>query len=216
MVDHKRKYLRMPLGSLLLLVMAVTSVSAQTKDIIDEWAEVKAPPPPALKPVTVNPKETALLILDIQKQTCNKERRPRCIASLAKMSSFVAGARAKGVPVVYSLAAGGTAADILKEVAPLGTEPTVLSGPDKFLGTDLEKILKDKGIKVVIAVGTAAHGAVLYTASGAALRGFRVIVPVDGMPADNTYIEQYAVYHLANAPRVAAQVTLTRMDMIKY
>ena len=52
---------------------------------------------------------------------------------------------------------------------------------DKFLGTDLEKILKDKGIATVIIVGTAAHGAVLYTGSGAAMRGMNVIVPVDGM-----------------------------------
>ena len=48
---------------------------------------------------------------------------------------------------------------------------SVLSGPDKFLKTDLEKILKDKGITTVIAVGTSSNGAVLYTGSGAALRG---------------------------------------------
>jgi nicotinamidase-related amidase len=33
----------------------------------------------------------------------------------------------------------------------------------------------------VIAVGTAANGAVLYTASAAAFRGMNVIVPVDGI-----------------------------------
>jgi nicotinamidase-related amidase len=46
---------------------------------------------------------------------------------------------------------------------------------DKFMlgnkDTGLEKILKDKGITTVIAVGTAANGAVLYTSSAAALRG---------------------------------------------
>ena len=64
-----------------------------------------------------------------------------------------------------------------------GDEPHVLSGPDKFRNTDLEKILKDKGITTVIVVGTAANGAVLFTASGAAFRGMNVIVPVDGMSA---------------------------------
>ena len=34
-------------------------------------------------------------------------------------------------------------------------------------------MLKDKGIKTVIVVGTAANGAVLYTGSGAALRGYQ-------------------------------------------
>ncbi len=68
------------------------------------------------------------------------------------------------------------------------------------MGTDLEKILKDKGIKAVIVTGTAAHRAVLYTASGAALRGMHVIVPVDGMSAENVYAEQYVAWNLVNAP----------------
>ena len=52
--------------------------------------------------------------------------------------------------------------------------------------TDLEKILNDKGIKTVVVAGTAAQGAVPNTASQAAFRGRRVIVPVDGMSAENT------------------------------
>jgi nicotinamidase-related amidase len=158
---------------------------------------------------------TALLILDIQKQNCNMERRPRCVASVPKIQGLLARTRAKGVSVIYSLGAG-TAADIYQEVAPLGGEPVVTSGPDKFLGTDLEEILKERRITTVIVTGTAAHGAVIYTASGAALRGFKVIVPVEGMSAENTYAEQYTAWHLVNAPRVGAQVTLTGMDMIQY
>lgn len=204
-----------------ILAVALTtfnpsSAMAQTKDIIDEWATVKAPPPPALKPVTVDPKVTALLILDIVKQTCNAERRPRCLASVPKIQGLLNQARAKGVPVIYSLAGQATPADIWKEVAPLGGEPVVKSSADKFFGTDLEKILKDKGIKTVIAVGTAAHGAILYTGSEAAKRGFQVIVPVEGMSAESTYIEQYTAWHLVNNPSYGRQVTLTRIDMIKY
>lgn len=183
---------------------------------MDEWNTVKAPPAPELKAVTIDPKVTALLVLDILKQTCNAERRPRCVASLPKLRGFVAQARAKGVPVIYSLAAGSTVADILPEAVPTGGEPVVLSGPDKFLGTDLEKILKEKGIQTVIVIGTAAHGAVIYTASGAALRGFKVIIPVEGMTADNAYAEQYTAWHLLNAPRVGPQVTLTKMDLVRY
>ena len=70
---------------------------------------------------------------------------------------------------------------ILKDVAPLEGEPIVKSAADKFFKTDLEKILNDKGIKTVVVVGTAAHGAVLNTASQAAFRGLQVIIPVDGM-----------------------------------
>ena len=193
-----------------------SSALAQTKDIIDEWASVKAPPPPALKPVTIDPKVTALLILDITQQNCNAERRPRCVASVPKIQGLLNQARAKGVPVIYSLAGQATPADIWKEVAPIGGDPVVRSGADKFFGTDLEKILKEKGIKTVIAVGTAAHGAVLYTGSEAAKRGFQVIVPVEGMSAESTYIEQYTAWHLVNNPSYGRQVTLTRIDMIKF
>jgi nicotinamidase-related amidase len=208
------------LGSVLALAflfgMTATSSVAQTKDIISEWATVQAPKPPELKPVTINPKETALLILDIVSQICNAERRPRCVATVPKIQGLLSEARAKGVVVIYSLAGAATVADIWKEVAPLGTEPVVKSSADKFYNTDLEKILKEKGIKTVIIVGSAAHGAVLNTGSQAAFRGFKVIVPVEGMSSENTYFEQYTAYHLANAPGVGQQVTLTRIDMIKY
>ena len=90
------------------------------------------------------------------------------------------------------------------------------SGPDKFFGTDLEKILKDKGIRTVIVTGTASHGAVLYTASGAALRGMKVVIPVDGMSAESTYAEQYVAWNMVNAPRISAETTLTKTDMIRF
>ena len=55
----------------------------------------------------------------------------------------------------------------------------------------------------------------LYTASAAALRGFKAIVPVDGASAD-AYAEQVMAWLLANAPAVAGSVTLTRIDMLTY
>ena len=189
-----------------------TTVSAQT--IVDEWANVKAPPAPELKPVTVDPKTTALLMLDFMNQNCG--RRPRCLASVPAVKKFLAEARAMGMMVVYTTGAGGTIADTVQDVAPAGSEPVVSAGVDKFLNTDLDKILKVKGIQTVITIGTAAHGAVLYTASAAGLRGMKVIVPVDGVSADG-YAEQYTAWHLANAPpSISRNVTLTKFDMVKF
>lgn len=200
----------------LAVIISLLFTPAFAQTIVDEWNVVKAPPAPKLKPVKIDPKVTALLLLDFNKQTCNAERRPRCIASIPKVQKLLTQARDKGVPVIYSLSAGATTADIAKDLAPLAGEPAVLSGPDKFMGTDLEKILKEKGIKTVIVTGTAAHGAVLYTASGAALRGMQVIIPVDGMSAEVTYAEQYTAWHLANAPRVSSVVTIRKIDLIGF
>lgn len=198
------------------IVIFIPQTSSFAQTIIDAWDTVKAPSAPELKPVTIDPKTTALLLLDFNKQTCNPERRPRCIASIPKVKKLLEDARAKGVAVVYSLSAGAMSADIAKELAPGKDEPVVASGPDKFLGTELEKILKDKNITSVIITGTAAHGAVLHTASTAAFKGFSVIVPVDGMSAETLYPEQYTAWHFVNAPRVSTKVTLTKIDWIKY
>jgi len=191
---------------------ALTATSALAQSVVDEWASVKAPPP-ELKQVKVDAKDTALLMLDFVKQICGT--RPRCVASLPKMQRLLAQARDKGVHVVYSLA-GQTVGDILPDVAARQGEPYVSSGPDKFLNTELERILKEKGVKTVIVAGTAAEGAVLNTGAGAALRGFKVIVPVDGLSSSTPYAEQYTVWHLANAPRIGPQVTLTKAELLNF
>ncbi len=220
MNEQRTTFLRrtLSLGAVLAvamqLVVATGPSPALAQTIVDEWATVKAPAAPELKPVTVTHiNETAYLVLDIQKQNCLP--RPRCVASVPRIQKLLAEARAKGMAVVHATFTGNVA-DILPEAAPRAGEPMVSSGPDKFVGTELERILKDKGIKTVIAVGTAAHGAVLYTVSGAVFRGFKAIVPVDGMAAENTYIEQYVAYQLVNGPRLGPAVTLTRVDLIKF
>lgn len=184
--------------------------------IIDEWTAVKAPPAPPLKPVAADPATTAFLVLDIMRQTCNMQGRPRCVASVPKIAALVARATTARMAVVYSVIPGGRVDDILSEVRPFPGQPLVAAGPDKFLGTDLEAILKGRGIKAVIISGTAAHGAVLATGSEAALRGFEVYVPVDLMSAETTYAEQYTAWHLTHAPVFSPRVTLTRSDLIHF
>lgn len=192
--------------------LAVSAASAQT--IVDDWATVKPPPAPELKPVTLDPKTTALLLLDFIAPNCTQ--RPRCMASLPAVKKLLAEARAKGTLIVYATGATGKRADTVPELAPTDSEPVVSTGVDKFANTDLEKILKSAGTQTVVAMGTAAHGAVLYTASAASLRGMKVIVPVDGMSSDTPYSEQYTAWHLANAPLVSRNVTLTKLDLIKF
>ncbi|MGD0024718.1 MAG: isochorismatase family protein [Xanthobacteraceae bacterium] len=188
---------------------------AQAADIIDEWVNAKAPPPPALKPVTVDPKTTALLMLDFLQANCG--HRPSCLAEMPVMKKLLDAARGAGATVIYSGFGNATASDVIKDVAPPANEPLIHSNADKFLNTDLDKMLKDKGIQTVITVGTAANGAILYTAGGAALRGYKVIIPVDGLSADDLYAMQFTVWELVHAtPDFVSRVTLTRSDMIKF
>lgn len=195
-----------------LLVVAPGLGSAQT--IVDDWANVKAPPAPTLKDVTVDPKTTALLMLDFVPPTCGT--RPRCLASLPALKKLLDEARSKGMLVVHSLTPTTKAEEILKDVAPRAGEPVVASSVDKFRNTELEKILKERGIQTVIITGTAAHGAVLNTVTGAVQRGIKVVLPVDGMSASDTYTEQYVTWHMTNAPAVGPNTTLTKIALLKF
>ena len=187
---------------------------AEEKNLLDVWSEIKPPPVVAVQPVHLDPKNTALLVLDIEEYTCNAERRPRCPDSVPRIKSFLDQARSKGMAVLYSLTTRGTPQTILSGVQPVGDAPIVQSGVDKFHNTELEKILHDRGIKTVVIVGTAAEGAVLHTATGAALRGLQVVVPLDGMTSASLYAEQYTAWHLLNAPGTKGKVTLTLFNLI--
>ena len=204
----------LPLAALAAVLVYAAPAPAQS--IIDEWSAVKAPPAPELKAVTVDPKTTALLMNDFVKQSCNQQRRPRCLTTIPKAKIVLAQARAKGMLVIYSVVKGGAIGDTLPEVAPIGNEPVVEAFLDKFHQTNLEQILKDKGIQTLIVIGTGANGAVLYTTSEAVFRGMKVIAPLDVISDVNTYMEQYVAYHFMNAPIIAGKVTLTSVDMMKF
>src|ERR1700689_1310475 len=91
--------------AILLLALLALSLAApaRAQNIIEQWTSVKTPPPPALKPVTVDPKTTALLMLDFMNQNCGK--RPACVASIPAMENLLAAARAAKASVVYSIIA---------------------------------------------------------------------------------------------------------------
>lgn len=191
-----------------------TSAPADTT-IIDEWNTVVPPAAPELKEVAIEePATTALLILDIQKNSCNSEQRPRCAASIPKVKTLLDLARENGMPVIYSLTSSANPEDIVPELEPNAGDPIVKSSVDKFYKTELDNILKEKGIKTVIVTGTVAHGAVLHTAVGAAVRGYQVIVPVDGMSADNLFAEQYTAWHMLNSPGTRNRATVTKSSLI--
>jgi nicotinamidase-related amidase len=202
-----------------LTLVLLTASPALAADIIAEWATVKAPPVPELKPVTLDGKTTALLILDMMKRGCTA--RPRCVATVPNVKKLHDAARASGAMVFYSLVGGDnpTPADIVDSgIAPRDGEWVFQRGPDKYLGSGLDERLKARGIKTVIVCGTSAQGVVIGTGSGSAQRGYKVIVPVDCMSSEDPYMEQYAAWHMfkGGPAIVTEQTTLTRSDMIKF
>lgn len=182
------------------------------RTIIDIWSTVPAPPAPELKSVIIGPESSALLILDMETTIC---KNPRCLATIAKIKQLMNKARQCGMPVVYSLTRTGSPADIAAELAPTPDDPIVRSNVDKFYKTNLNGILQEQGIRTVIVTGYAANGAVLHTATAAAFRGYQVIVPVDGMSANNPYAEQYTAWHMLNSPGTRNRAVLTKAGLIR-
>jgi nicotinamidase-related amidase len=201
----------------LLIAFAAASSSA---DILDDWAKVSPPARPELKPVTLEGSTTAVLILDMMKANCGA--RPRCVATVPNVKRLHDAARTAGAMVWYSLVGSNgmaTPADVIDPgFVPRDGEWVRQNGPDKFLGSNLEEKLKARGIKTVIVCGTSFQGVGIGTGSGAAQRGYKVIVPIDCLSSDDTYMEQYAAWHLfKGGPAViTSQVTLTRSTMLKF
>ena len=191
------------------------AASAQT-NVIDDWGKVTPPPAPALKPASLDPKTTALMVMDFVKQTCNEKTRPSCVASIPKVKAMIDAALAKGATVVWTSIKGPKPEDYIPEIAPRAGNTLLIGAVDKFTGTDLEKMLKDKGITTVVTTGTSSYGAVIFTASEAVVRGFNVVVPVDGMSSSQPFGDQATAWILANLPGGADKVTLSRSDMVTY
>jgi nicotinamidase-related amidase len=203
-------------GALLVASLGSPSVA----DVISDWNTAVIPPPPELKEVTVDPSTTALLFLDIMKGNCTA--RPRCVAAVPNMKRLNDQARAHDMVVWYSLVGSNgkaTPDDIMDPaLKPRAGEWYRQGGPDKFMGSTLQATLKQAGIKTVIVCGNSFQGATVGTASGAAQRGYKVIVPVDCSAGEDVYHEQYAAFHLAKGgpAGITGNVTMTRSTMIKF
>jgi nicotinamidase-related amidase len=204
-------------GSALLVALLG---SPSTADVISDWNTAVIPPPPELKEVTVDPSTTALLFLDIMKGGCTA--RPRCVAAVPNMKRLHDEARAHNMVVWYSLVGSqgkATPDDIMDAaIKPRAGEWYRQGGPDKFMGSTLQPTLRQAGIKTVIICGNSFQGATVGTASGAAQRGYKVIIPVDCSAGEDEYHEQYAAFHLAKGgpAGVTNNVTMTRSTMIKF
>ena len=179
--------------------------------------------------VTLEPKTTALLVLDVAESPCNAQ--PKCVALVPRIASLLAAARRAGAFVAHSSAdpSGITAPTaqpaFLGPVAPAKGEPVVIGGAqDRFFGTLLDQLLRKRNIATLILAGWRENGSVLYTAVGATIRNYTVVVADDATSATQDYDVAIGRYQLLtqlnanpnNEPLKKAAVTLSRTDLIAF
>jgi len=72
---------------LLVSIATLLPMPVQANDVTTEWTTVKPPPVPELKPIRVDPKSTALLVLDLMKTNCGV--RPRCLSTVPNVRKLL-------------------------------------------------------------------------------------------------------------------------------
>jgi nicotinamidase-related amidase len=184
---------------------------------------LQMPSPPDPVAVTLNPTTTALLIFDIVDPICT--RQPNCTGRMVPaISSLLTRARKAGVTIAYGTRAP-TMSKWLPEVLPAPGDIKIESqAQDRFYNTELDKMLKAKGIKTLILAGWKVSGSVTYTSVGATLRGYTVVVPVDTSLDATDYEIAIGLYqilnqHSSNAgndPLKDKASTLSRTDLITF
>jgi isochorismate hydrolase len=183
--------------------------------------QMPAMPDPAR--ITLNSTTTVLMVLDYVEDICATQ--PKCKSQmLPAMIPFMERVRKAGLVVAYGTRAQNMS-HWLKEVAPAeGDIKIVNTAQDRFFNTDLDKLLKAKGVTTMIMVGWKISGSVTYTSVGAMIRDYTVVIPVDTTAAATDYETAIGFYNvlnsgnanLTNEPLKPKSVTLSRTDLIAF
>lgn len=190
---------------------------AHTMAVTEAWDDVDVPSPPMVHSVSIDPKTSALMLLDFLGEVCT-ERRPRAAAALPKIRDFLTRARHRGMLVVHTTTRKGLTdgSDLAEPIKPMTGERVYQAPFNKFHGNDLDQFLKSRGVNTLVLAGTSPNGCLLFTVAGAVLNGYRTIVPIDGMPAATLYQEQFVAWELANGPGFREATVLSAFDAISF
>ncbi len=152
--------------------------------------------------------ETALVIVDMQNdfvKTGGKLRVPDAEKTIEPIRRLLEEARRNDVLVIFTqdthykgdpeyeiwgehVLKGTWGWQIIDELKPLPHEIVVeKTRYDGFYGTPLDDLLRVYQVKHLVITGTVANICVLHTAGSAALRWYKVYVPMDAISALNTF-----------------------------
>ncbi|MEA2657457.1 MAG: hypothetical protein QOF64_35 [Candidatus Binatota bacterium] len=191
-----------------------------TLSVAAAWAAQEGPNRPEAKPMTLDSKSTAILVLDLNAR-CDDPNQV-CSKIIAPLGDFLDKARAAAVPIVYSVSAAAKGKPIGELAAPLRRKEseTVIypDAFDKFYGGELQAFLKDKGAKTVIITGSSTNAAVLYTATTAArMHRYSIVIPMDGVNAATRYEQEYAIHQFTVLPSEANKLfQFTNLSLISF
>lgn len=175
---------------------------------------VEAPEYQLERRVVVDRRATALIVVDMQNDFVKPggalvvQQAKETIAAIQRLLLL---ARRSGMAVFFTqdthdpgdsefpiwgqhVLRGSRGWQIIEELAPQAGERVIQKlRYDAFFGTSLDHELRLKDIKAMIVCGTVANICVLHTAGSAALRGYKVILPIDAISAITPFDQQVAI-----------------------
>jgi nicotinamidase-related amidase len=158
--------------------------------------------------VRVDPRRTALIVGDMQNDFVKEGGTlvvPGAEGTIQPIRALLDLARGSGMKVVFTqdthsdgdpeweiwgehCREGSWGWQVVDELAPREDEAIVRKPRyDAFYGTQLEHMLRQWGVDTLIICGTVANICVFYTAAGAAMRWFNVVVPKDCISSFNDF-----------------------------
>jgi isochorismate hydrolase len=169
-------------------------------------------------------KSAALLVIDMQRYFLDRASHafiPSAAPVLGRIRNLAEAFRASGLPVILTRHvnspddSGSMRAwwgEVIEEKDPMSELPAELAGIgevvrksqyDAFYGTGLEEKLREKGVRQVVVTGVMTHICCDTTARSAFVRGFEVLVPVDGTATQSLIFHESSLLglsHCAAAP----------------
>jgi len=180
--------------------------------------EVQVPAYTITPKVSLSPRLTALIVVDMQIDFVGprgkllvKEAR-RTVPAIRRL---IVRARKARVPVVFTqdwhrpddpefsiwpphTVEGTRGARIIPELNPLPEDYFIRKRTyDPFFSTDLDLLLRQKGIQNLLIVGTVSNICVLHTAASARLRGYEIVVAADGLSSLTPFDQEAALHQIS-------------------
>lgn len=164
--------------------------------------DVKVPALPLERRVRLPAAETALIVVDMQNDFARRGGAlfvPGTRETIAPIRGLLKKAREKGVMTVFTqdwhlpgdpefriwgphARAGTPGAEVIRPLSPRPRDALIQKLTyDAFHGTSLDLLLRQRGIRNLLVVGTVSNICVLHTAGKASLYGYWVVVAEDGV-----------------------------------
>jgi len=171
--------------------------------------------------------KSAVLVIDVLNDFMSKEGtlycgdRARGIIENVERQILVS--RDKGDPVIFvcdqhhesdpefemfppHCVTGTWGAQIIEELSRSGTDIVILKRRfSAFYGTDLDLTLRENGVDTLKIVGVCTNICVLYTAAGARMRHYRVVVPSDAVASFDENAHHFALKQMDEVLGVSVQ-----------